>query len=151
MKSNRGVTLASLTVYVIVLAIILIILTFVSSNFTSQVSEVTNKGKLSNEVLKLYSYIISDIKSSNKVIEYSDDFVRFDNNSKYYIRYVNGSSNKEKNQYAIYKNDILISENIMDGKFKYDYENNTFSIDIKYFYGNTLVNESKTFKLGRGY
>ena len=88
MKSNRGVTLTSLTVYIIVLAIILVLLTFISANYTSQISEITNQGRISNEVIKLYSFIISDAKSSSKVSEFSDDFIRFDNGTSYSIKYL---------------------------------------------------------------
>ena len=60
MKNNKGVTLASLTIYVIVLVIILVIFTFVSANFTSQITDVVGRGKISNESLKLYSFLIAD-------------------------------------------------------------------------------------------
>lgn len=150
MENNKGVTLASLTIYVIVLVIILIILTFISANFTSQITDVIGRGKISNESLKLYSFLISDIKSANSVVEFDDDFVRFDNDVKYSIKYISNRAT-EKIQYEIYRNDVLISENILDAKFDYDNITNTFSVDLKYIYGKILAEKAQSFKVGRGY
>ena len=153
MKDNRGVTLTSLTIYIIVLMITLIILTFVSANFTSQISEVTEKGKISNEFIKLYSFILTDIKASNSVVEFSDDFVRFDNNVKYSIKYLDTlkQNDRQVRQYEIYRNDVLISENLLDANFDYDEEDNLFIIDLKYVYGKSLIEKTQNFHVGRGY
>lgn len=153
MKDKRGVTLASLTIYIIVLAVVLVVLTFVSGNFTSQISDTSNKGKISNEYTKLFSFILKDIKSANKVVEYSDDYVRFDNNSRYSIKYLGTivSNDTSVKQYEIYKDNILISENISNASFDYDIDNNIFTIYLQYYYGKTLVEKTQTFEVGRGY
>ena len=152
MKNKNGVTLASLTVYVIVLVIILVALTFVSANYTSQISEVTARGRVSNECTKLYSFLITDIKSANTVVEYADDFIRLDNDVKYLIKYkyINEKENQRK-QYDIYRNDILISENVLDANFDYDNQNNTVAVNLKYIYGNVMLEKSQVFKVGKGY
>lgn len=153
MKDKRGVTLTSLTIYIIVLMITLVVLTFVSANFTSQVSEVTEKGKISNEYIRLYSFILNDIKASNNVAEYSDDFVRFDNNVKYSIKYLDAlkENDRQVRQYEIYRNDILISENLLDAKFDYDEKENLFIINLKYVFGKSLIEKTQSFHVGRGY
>lgn len=152
MKNKKGVTLASLTVYVIVLVIILIAMTFISANYTSQISEVTAKGRISNEYTKFYSFLISDIKSANTVIEYADEYIRLDNDVKYSIKYkyVNDEEN-QKRQYEIYRNDIKISENILDANFDYNNQNNVLSVNLKYIYGNVMIEKSQDFRVGRGY
>lgn len=150
MKNKRGVTIASLTIYVVVLTVILVILTFVSGNYTSQISEITNRGRISNEYIKFYSFIISDLKSANTIVEYSEDFVRFDNDVKYTIKYISNRAT-EKVQYEIYRNDVLVTENMLDAFFDYDVENNTFLVNLKYIYGSTMLEEQQTFKVGRGY
>lgn len=153
MKDNKGVTLASLTVYIIVLIISLVVLTFVSANFTSQISDVIDKGKISNEFIKLESFIISDLKSSKNIVEYSDDFVRFDNDIRYSIKYLDTASGKDKQvrQYEIYRNGVLISENLLDAKFDYDVQNKAFILKIRYLYGKEPIEKKQTFFIGRGY
>lgn len=150
MKNNKGVTLSSLTIYVIVLIVILVVLTFVSANFTSQISDVTARGNISNESLKLYSFLISDLKSANAVVEYADDFVRLDNDVKYSIKYISNRAT-EKMQYEIYRNDVLISENILDANFNYDNTADALLVNLKYIYGKTVIEKAQTFKIGRGY
>lgn len=147
---NKGVTLMSLTVYVIALTIILVILTFVSANYTSQISSVNAQGKISNEYLKLYSFLIPDLKSANRVIEYSDDFLRLDNDIQYKVKYINDRAT-EKMQYEIYRNDVLVAENILDAKFSYDDIQNTLDINVKYIYGKYLVEKHQSIVVGRGY
>lgn len=152
MNKKSGVTLASLTVYVIVLVIILVALTFVSANYTSQISDVTSRGRISNEYTKFYSFLISDLKSADTVIEYADNYIRLDNDIKYTIKYkyINENEN-QKRQYDIYRNDIKISENILDASFDYNNENNVLDINLKYLYGNVMLEKSQSFKVGRGF
>lgn len=153
MKNNKGVTLASLTVYVIVLVIILVTLTFISGNFTSRIVEATNRGKVSNDCIKLYSFLLNDIKASNSISEFSDDFVKFDNDSKYTIKYLEtlNEDKRQVKQYEIFRDDVLIAENMLDAKFDYDSEENVFILKINYYYGKTFVTKTQRFKVGRGY
>ena len=150
MKKNKGVTLASLTVYVIVLVIILVVFTFVSANYTSQISEVIGRGKVSNESIKLYSFLISDLKTSDTVVEYGDDFIRLDNDVKYTIKYINNRATN-KIQYEIYRNNVLISENMLDAYFDYDEKTDSIIAHLKYVYGKIIVEKTHTIKVGRGY
>ena len=148
MKNKRGVTLTSLTIYVIVLVIVLVIFTFISANYTSQIGQVTNRGKISNEALKIYSFLISDVKSANEALDYSDESLRLDNDVRYYIKYISNHAT-ERMQYEIYRNDVLIGENILDAKFDYDEQKNVVSLNLKYMYGKVLVEKSQSFKVGR--
>ena len=153
MRNNKGVTLTSLTIYIVVMVIILIALTFISSNFTFQVMDTTGRGKVANESIKLYSFLVSDVKAANKITEYSDNYIRFDNDAKYTIKYLNGlsDSDRQEKQYEIYRNGVLISENILDAYFDYDYEKNTLYLNIKYIYGKNIIEKEHVFQIGRGY
>jgi len=153
MKNNKGVTLASLAIYVIVLAVILVVLTFISANFTSRISDATATGKVSNECIKIYSYLLNDIKASNKVVEYADDYVRFDNDVKYTIKYVDtlSSGDRELKQYEIYRENVLIADNILDAEFDYNIDENIFILSFNYFYGKSFIKKTQAFKVGRGY
>ncbi len=150
MKGNKGVTLASLTVYIVVLGIILVALTFLSANLSSQIGEATIKGGLSNEYIKLYSFLISDLKSANRVLEFSNEYLRLDNDVEYTVKYIYDRATEQK-QYEIYRNDVLITENFLDVAFGYDYDSNTCSIDLKYIYNKSLIEKTQTIQVGRGY
>lgn len=150
MRDKKGVTLISLTIYVIALIIVLVILTFISANFTSQIMQVSNRGKVANENLKLYSFLISDIKAADSVVEFSDEYVRFDNDVKYYAKYIENNAD-EKMQYEIYRNNVLIAENILDINFDYDVDERILSLNLKYIYDSLLVEKSGDFMVGRGY
>ncbi len=150
MENNRGITLASLTVYIIALVIILVALTFLSANFSSQIGEVIIRSGISNEYAKLCSFLISDLKSANNVLEFSDKFLRLDNDVKYEIKYIENRAT-ERMQYEIYKNDVLVAENFVDAKFDYDEENHACIVSLKYLYNKGLVEKTQSIRVGRGY
>lgn len=152
MKSNKGVTLASLTIYIIVLVILLVIMTFISANYTSQISDVTVRGKISNESIKLYSFMVSDLKSANTVLEYSSNYIRLDNDVKYSIeyKYISEKENQRR-QYDIYRNGVLVSEDLLDASFDYDLDSNAVTVNLKYIYNKVMVEKSQSFMIGRGY
>lgn len=148
MKNNRGVTLTSLALYVVLLVILLVLFTFISANYTSQITEVVGQGKVANEYIKVYSFLISDVKSANTVLEYSKDFVRFDNDVTYTVKYLSNRAT-ERVQYEIYRDNVLISENIMDASF--DYKDGNLSLYLEYIQGKNTIKKSHEFKVGKGY
>lgn len=148
MKNNRGVTLTSLALYVVLLGILLVIFTFISANYTSQIAEVVGQGKIANEYIKVYSFLIADVKSANSILEYSKDFVRFDNDVTYTVKYLSNRAT-ERIQYEIYRNNVLIGENIMDAKF--DYKDGNLSLYLEYIQGKNTIRKSHEFKVGKEY
>ena len=69
---------------------------------------------------------------------------------KYTIKYINNRATS-KIQYEIYRNNVLISENILDANFDYDEESDSVIVHLKYIYGKIVVEKTQTFKVGRGY
>ncbi len=126
MRSQKGVTLTSLSVYVVVSVIILSALTFLNINLMSQIADLSQKSELSNEMLKVQSMLISDIKSAREVKQYSDDYLLFDNGVRYTIRYranevvSDGSTNQTYDIYELYRNDVLITDKMTNLSFDYE-------------------------------
>ena len=111
MNNQKGVTLVSLTIYVIVAAAVVVLLAFLNVNFFARMKELTKMTNVTGESSKFCSSFIRDVKGSNSVLEYSDNELRLSNGVKYEIRKQAGSSG-DGETYAIYKDSIKICENI---------------------------------------
>ena len=134
--NNRGITLASLTIYVVVATIVVGILAFLNAQFFSNITELTNESSIASENLKLKASLVRDLKSRDvNVLEYSNWGFRLSNNVKYEIRY-----NEKDDNYAVFRNNVKICSSIyateVDGVqspyFKYNPENNTLSLDLQF-------------------
>lgn len=156
MKSNRGISLVSLAVYVVVAAIVVGILAFTNANFFSKVSELTGKTEIVNEHIKFVASFLKDAKNSDKVSEYSATKLRLSDNVTYEIKIIEDDDPSE-NEYAIYRENVKICEGITDstnGKmpaFDYDYLKNTVTISLTFKNDEYQWVENGTYKIGRGY
>lgn len=122
MRKNSGVTLASLSVYIIVSVVVLSSLTFLNINFMSQIAELSQKSEYTNELLKAQASLISDIKAANRVLEYSDKYLKFDNGVEYTVKYRANEVRGEQTYdvYELYRNDVLITDKMTNIAFEYD-------------------------------
>ena len=111
MKNEKGVTLVSLTIYVIVAGIVIVLLSFLNANFFSRIADLTNRTNVTNEYSKFCSAFIRDLKSSDSVLEYNQNELRLSNGVVYEIRKQTTNSNGDET-YAIYKDSIKVCENI---------------------------------------
>ena len=164
MKSQSGVTLATLTIYVIVAGIVVIILAFLNANFFSQMSDLTNKTEVTNQYARFASFFVKDLKASKMVDEYNSNEVTFRNGAKYEIR---KSENEEK--YVIYRDSIKICENIVPKYFyveetddyvkspcfDYDHLENTVTAFLvfarKDANDKNIFESTQVYKVGKGY
>ncbi len=104
MKSQRGVTLTSLAVYIMIVLIVVGILATVTLNLQNNMKEINKDGSNSPEFDKFNMYFLKEIKKEqNGIKEISDNEVLFESDNKY----------SYKNDNSIYLNDnIKIAENI---------------------------------------
>ena len=90
MKSQKGVTLVSLTIYIILIFIALGILTVVRSNFQSGVKEINDEGIKISEINSFNMYFLQEVKKQgNKVLS-----INSENNE---IRFSTGTTFKYDN------------------------------------------------------
>jgi len=104
MKSQKGVTLTSLAIYVIMLIVITGILAIIISNYENNIRNIYKDGVNNSEIDKFNLYFLKEVKKQgNGINSISDNEIIFTTGNKYTF----------KDDNAIYLNDnIKIAENI---------------------------------------
>ena len=104
-KSEKGITLAMLTVYLLVFSIIIAIVTTFSTFFFGRVGDVVDTPRYVSEFNKFVMFFATDIKNYNEATV-TDSRIEFKDGPTYIY---------ENN--AIYRNNVLIAKNIISCKF----------------------------------
>lgn len=117
MKNNKGITLVTLVIYIVVMLISISLMGIINNNFYAN-----NKGIYENvqdvlEFNKFNTYFLKEIKKKNNSVEKIQK-----NENENYILFSNGNSFK-KNADIIYYNNIKICENVEDITFEEKDEN----------------------------
>lgn len=107
MKSERGITLTSLVIYVIVLTILVSGLSLLSGFFFSNMSLIKDQDQYAPEFNKFAMFFIGDVKN-NKSATVTDTQVVFEDGTKYEYK---------ESEKAIYRNDKKIAKKIQSIKF----------------------------------
>ncbi len=119
MKSEKGITLTSLVIYVIIATILISSLALLSSFFFSNMSLVKAQDQYAPEFNKFCMFFIGDVKN-NKSATVTDTQVVFEDGTKYEYK---------ESEKAIYRNDKKIAKRIQSIKFT--------SLEEGYKVGNT--------------
>lgn len=133
MKSNRGITLISLIVYVIVFTIVIAIVSTISGYFKKNTDEIVISTDTSQQYIRFTTYLTEDINSINFAsLNVSGNCVD--------IIFLDGLSHKymydDNKIYFILKKDevtekiIVLCNEITDYKFEKDQENNKLKISV---------------------
>lgn len=101
MKSEKGITLISLIIYIILLIFVVTILEAISQHFYSNTSYIQEMGKYISEFNKFNMYFIEDVKNNSDTYEISENKVVFEDGTIY--TYTNKT---------IYRNKVEICTNI---------------------------------------
>jgi PKD repeat protein len=141
---NKGVTLVSLTIYVIVAVMLIGALAFININFMSQTSELSKRTKIVDEYAKFSAFFIEDVKANNTILDYTSKEIRFPNGRKYTIKQVG-------EHFEVYVDSIKITEDLIDANFDYDIEHNCVMVSFKFTKGKNIIINSQSYLLGRGY
>ncbi len=107
MKSQKGVTLIALVIYVIVLTIVVSILAMISSFFFSNVNFVKDQANYAPEFNKFNMFFIQDVKQ-NKNLTITGNVVKFEDGTEYTFNL---------DQKAIYRNGKAIAKNVQAAVF----------------------------------
>lgn len=108
MKSQKGVTLVALVIYIIVFTIVISILSVISSFFFSNVNFVKEQANYAPEFNKFNMFFIQDVKN-NKNVTVNNNTVEFADGTRYDFN---------SDQKAIYRNGKAIAKNIQVAVFK---------------------------------
>lgn len=156
MNNNKGISLISLSIYVLVATIVVGILTFMNANFFSKVSEASSRTELMNEYAKFISVFLKDLKSSEKVIEYTSTKIKFSDNVSYEIKAMKNEDGTIK-EYAIFRDSVKVCKGIHESDagvvpaFDYDYLENTVAVTLAFNNDNYEWLENGVYQVGRGY
>lgn len=78
LKSNKGITLTSLIIYIIVLTLVVGLLVSITTFFTNNVSRLSTTGGNAAQINKLNMYLIEDVKKDGiSILSCTDDNVVF--------------------------------------------------------------------------
>lgn len=127
MKSQKGITLMSLTIYVIVFTLVIGIVATLTSYFYKNVMSFDETTKSYSEINKFNMYFLQDIKEDGVTIL---NFIQSEDNKNIGITLYNSNNYEtyeykfEENNKAIYRNGKLISKNINSFQLKINEDNN---------------------------
>lgn len=110
MKSERGITITALVIYIMVATVVIATMSMVSSFFFSNMNLVKGQDQYAVEFNKFNMFFIEDVKN-NTTAQVQDNRIVFEDNTVYEYR----SSDK-----AIYRNDKKIAKEIMSAEFTPD-------------------------------
>ncbi len=102
MKSERGITLTSLIIYVVITTIAVTAIAAFSSFFVSNMNEVKEQEKYAPEFNKFSMFFIGDVKN-NKTAEVTTNQVTFEDGTVYQYR---------QSEKAVYRNSTKITEKV---------------------------------------
>lgn len=115
MKSQKGITLISLTVYIIAMLIIVTMISVISTYFYTNIQSTSSMIEPLTQYTKFNSFFSEEVNHSNiKVLECQDSYIVFDND----IQYTFSQENK-----GIYKNTVKICTNVESCTFSYEIKN----------------------------
>lgn len=109
MKSQKGITLTSLVIYIMLVLLIVGMLAVITANYQGGIKEIKNEGTNNSEIDKFNVYFLKEVKKQeNKVEKISENEIVFKGGNKYTFK---------KNN-AIYLNDnIKIADDIESCRF----------------------------------
>ena len=138
MKSEKGVTLNSLILYIILLTLVIGLLTSISSYFYSNLDYTNETGKTMFQFNKFNMYFIEDVKSNTDIYSIEDEKIVFGDGTVYTF----GNGN-------IYRNKVKICDDIEIIKFSQVANNSNkeiIKVDMA-IKGSTIFNSSNEYVL----
>ncbi len=125
MKSQKGVTLISLTIYIIVMSIVIGVIGILSTFFYKNINNATENIDPVTQYTKFNTFFTEEVNHENiKVLECKPNYVVFDNDVQYTFI--------EANQ-GIYRNKVKISSKIETCTFEHAIKNgkNVITVTLK--------------------
>ena len=133
MKSQKGITLISLTIYVIVMVILVAVITTLTTYFYKNVDTSSKQDDINKQYTKFLSYFSEEInRENNEIVEISEDktYVIFSSGNQYTF---------VGDNHGIYQGLIKIASNIESCEFIQNSENK-FTVKIKGYNASEKTN-----------
>lgn len=142
MKSEKGITLMSVIVYVVSMVIVIAIISVITTYFYNNIGKIGENIDPSKEYTKFASFFTEEVnKKGNKVLDCNTS-----NKDSNYIVFTSG------NQYTfqdnkVYQNKVKIAEGIKSMSFSYQITNNKEVVIVKYKLQDNVSEKTATFTL----
>lgn len=140
MRTEKGITLTSLIIYIILLIFIVSILSAISNYFYANTSYITEMGKYVSEFNKFNMYFVEDVKNNSDIYSIDNTKIVFADGTIY--TYANG---------AIYRNKVEICNNIHGCAFEKREETDTNNFVKKILNVKLIIKGSKIFESQNDY
>ena len=138
MKSEKGITLISLTVYIIAMLVVLGILAVISRYFYSNMSDAKENVEPYTEYTAFNSYFTDEINHEGiQVLECEKDHIVFSNGVQYTFI--------EENE-GIYKDKVKICRGVKKCEFSYELKDGKSTITVNLNFGKENRNITYTLK-----
>lgn len=109
MRSEKGITLVALTVYILGAIIVVSILTIISTYFYNNIARIKNVEENAGEFTSFNMFFLGDIKQTGiQVTSCSDTTIEFSNGVSYHYK------NK-----SIYRNQVEVAKDVEIAQFAY--------------------------------
>lgn len=136
-KSNKGVTLISLTVYVVLMLAVVAVMAGFKNNIDTTVKTMSEYASVVPELNKMHMYMLDETNiENNKVLKKNSDgtYIEFASGNKYLF-----SDNK------IYKNSVRIFSDVNSCTFEVGQENNNdvLYVNLELNDGNSVSKQLK--------
>lgn len=109
MKKERGITLISLIIYIIVMCMAIAILSIISNFFYSNTDYIKENSQYVSEYNKFNMYFIEDVKNNKDTYQVTNNKIIFEDGTVY--------TYKADTDNSIYRNKVKICKNIAYCKF----------------------------------
>ncbi len=138
MKQERGITLISLTVYIIVMTIVIAVVGVVSGAFVKSMKSTKSTTDPITEYTAFNSYFSDEINHQGiQIRECNTNYIVFSNGVQY--TFVNENS-------GIYRNYVKIAKDVEECSFKENIKNGKTVVDVKIKVGNKVRTTTYTLK-----
>lgn len=138
MKQERGITLISLTVYIIVMTIVIAVVGVVSGAFVKSMKSTKSTTDPITEYTAFNSYFSDEINHKGiQIRECNTNYIVFSNGVQY--TFVNENS-------GIYRNYVKIAKDVEECIFKENIKNGKTVVDVKIKVGNKVRTTTYTLK-----
>lgn len=124
MKSNKGITLTSLIIYVIGMIIVMASISTLTTFFYKNIDTTAINDNSTTQYTKFLSFFTEEINNkNNSVLDCKTNYIIFSSGNQY--------TYMEQNK-SIYKNKIKICNNVEICKFSYKYQDSKYIVNVEF-------------------
>lgn len=142
-KQEKGITTASVIVYVIVVSVVITTLTVVTGYFRNFLNQNLKEERDNSEYIQFASYFVQDVQEKGNKVVSAREMEDVDQEKIYYIQFSNGNIYQfAKKNKSIYRNQIEICQGVDLCQFIQTEENGKTKIIINFAVGDFQKTDS---------